>query len=94
MEVLERLSNNFERSVDLHKLAEPFQAYPTNFKSHVLNFLLRLYEFFPRENITNHQAVGSEISLIKKSLKYIATCVVGEITRTPCRLFAFSALIY
>jgi hypothetical protein len=83
MRVLNSLSNNFESSVDLHKLAEPFQAYPTNFKSHVLNFLSSAYEFYPRENATGHQVIGSEISLIRNAMKYIAICNVGEIARTP-----------
>jgi hypothetical protein len=86
MRVLNSLSNNFESSVDLNKLAEPFQAYPTNFKSHFLNFLSSAYEFYLRENTTSYQVIGSEISLIRNAMQYIAICIVGEIARTPSML--------
>jgi hypothetical protein len=84
--ILEQLSENYESSVDLRKLAEPRQAYPNNFKTHVLNLLSRLQKRLPNDRNTNHPQVNSEISLVRTHLNYIANCIAGEVARAPCKL--------
>jgi hypothetical protein len=89
--VLEELAKDFTTSVDLHRLAEPFQTYPTNFKTHVLNILSRLQELSPETSRGfNHSTSAattpsSEVSLIKRNINYLAHCIAGEIVRTPCK---------
>ena len=76
MGVLEQLAKDPHGSVDLRRLAEPFQPYPTNFNSHVLNILTRLRSFSPRTLATQHDAIGSEESLCRKVTAFLTTCIV------------------
>ena len=85
-QVLELLAKDYNRSVDLHGLADTFQIYPNNFKAHVLNFLSRYQESQPEDNKTGHTVIGNEISVIKKTLRYIAVCIAGEVARNPREL--------
>jgi len=82
--VLQQLATDYTSSVDLRKLAEPAQPYPFGFNGHVLNILSRFQEMAPKDRRTDHQDIGSEVSLIRKIFKYVASCIAGEIKRTPC----------
>jgi len=82
--ILEKVAKNYDTSVDLRSLAAPAQPYPTNFKTHVLNILERLEERLPKDPRTQHPAINSEVIMIKKTLKYFANCIAGEVLRSPC----------
>jgi hypothetical protein len=84
--VLEELSRDPDAPVDLHRLAEPSQKYPTSFTTHALNVLSRLQEQSPRDRRTGHAAINSEVSLVSSKLSYFANCIAGEIGRSKRKL--------
>ncbi len=80
--VLTKLADNFHSPVDLYDMLETSQPYPSNFKSHVLNFLT----WFTNEERAGPRTLsldpGSESSVIERVTPFVATCVAGEIART------------
>ncbi len=78
VDVLRKLAEDFHSAVDLYSMLETFQQYPSNFKSHVLNFLAW---FTDGERGGHTQEPGYESSVIERVTAFVATCVAGEVSR-------------
>jgi hypothetical protein len=79
--VLSKLADNFHNPVDLYGMLDTSQPYPSNFKSHVLNFLTW---FTNGERVgpqTSGLDPGSESSVIERVTPFVSTCVAGEVAR-------------
>jgi hypothetical protein len=81
MKVLEQLAADYKATIDLKSLAEPARSYPSNFKSHAFSVLARLQELGAKPR---SPGVNADVVMVKSGVKYIATCIAGEIARTSC----------
>lgn len=75
---LSQVSADPDSTIDLHSLAESTEAYPSSFKTHVLNFLSRCME---TSVAAEHSSYLAEAQSIRRIQEYIALCVAGKIMR-------------
>jgi len=83
VDVLRRLADDFHSPVDLHGLLlETLQPYPSNFKSHVLNFLAWFTDRARGGGRSREaQEPGYESAIIERVTAFVATCVAREVAR-------------